>query len=104
LAAGGQITEREFEDCRSAYLEFIDLLHNKLPLADPAVAGPAKVPGFFSENSSYQGRFLARARKEGLTFSESSHRAKPKFRSRQCSGKRRIRCRVELAERVCCEP
>jgi hypothetical protein len=44
LAAGGQISEPEFEElqdhmrdcdrCRSAYADFIDLVHNKLPLVD----------------------------------------------------------------------
>src|SRR5436309_15095857 len=73
LAASGQISEPEFvelqdhmqncADCKSVYTEFIDLLHNKLPLADPAVSGSTR---FFSENSSYRERFLARARKSGL--------------------------------------
>src|SRR5215471_16100348 len=44
LAAGGQISEPEFVElqdhmqdcarCQSAYADFIDLLHNKLPLVD----------------------------------------------------------------------
>src|SRR5262249_49557444 len=55
--------------CRSAYADFVDLLHNKLPLADSALTVPSKLSGFFSENSSYRERFLARARKEGLAVS-----------------------------------
>ena len=77
LAASGQISESEFvelqdhlqqcEECRSMYTEFIDLLHSKLPLAHPEVVGSAKLPGFFSETPSYRERFLARARKAGVT-------------------------------------
>src|SRR5213593_4846772 len=80
LAASGQISEPEFmelhdhilqcEECRSAYADFIDLLHNKLPLADSALSDPSKLSGSFSENSSYRERFLARARKEGLAVSQ----------------------------------
>ena len=80
LAAAGQISEAEFRelqehmrdcaDCRSAYADFIDLLHNKLPLADSEVTGAA---GFFSRSSSYRERFLARARREGVNVSEKSH-------------------------------
>jgi len=82
LAASGQISEPEFmeledhikecEECRSAHADFIDLLHNKLPLADSALAGPSKSSGFFSENSSYRERFIARARKEGLAVSQQA--------------------------------
>src|SRR5215831_5937323 len=84
LAASGQISEPEFvdlqdhlqecEECRSTYADFIDLLHNKLPLVDPTLAGTSRVPRFFSENSSYRERFLARARKHGLAVSQESSR------------------------------
>jgi anti-sigma-K factor RskA len=80
LAASGQISEPEFVElqdhlqqcahCRSIYADFIDLLHNKLPLADTGLTSSSKLPGFFSENSSYRERFLARARKEGLPVSQ----------------------------------
>src|SRR5262249_41518962 len=82
LAASGQISEREFvdlqdhvqdcSDCRSTYNEFIDLLHNKLPLVDPELSRSSKPAGFFSENSSYRQRFLTRARREGLVISQAS--------------------------------
>ena len=49
--------------CRSAHADFIDILHNKLPLVDPELKGPSKPAGFFSETSSYRERFLTRARK-----------------------------------------
>jgi hypothetical protein len=78
LAAGGQISERELIElqdhlqqcgqCRSTYSDFVDLLHNKLPLADPD-GDTSKLPGFFSKRSSYRERFLARARKEGIAVS-----------------------------------
>src|SRR5262249_14278899 len=84
LAAGGQISEPEFVElqdhlqqcayCQSTYSDFIELLHDKLPLAAPEVIGFSRLPGFFSENSSYQERFLARARKEGLTVSQEPSR------------------------------
>jgi len=79
LAATGQISEPDFielqdhleqcGDCRSAYTDFVDLLHDKLPLAHPDVIGSARLPGFFSESSSYRERFLARARMEGVAVS-----------------------------------
>src|SRR5437870_2087260 len=75
-AASGQISELEFVElqdhlqqcarCNSVYADFIDLLHNKLPLVDPILTGSSKRTGFFSETSSYRERFLARARKEGV--------------------------------------
>ena len=84
LAASGQISEWEFvelqdhvqgcPDCRSRYEEFIDLLHNKLPLVDPELRGSSKVAGLFSENSSYRERFLTRARRQGLVISQGSLR------------------------------
>src|SRR5262249_49154829 len=79
LAASGQISEPQFVElqdhlqqcayCRSTYNDFIDLLHDKLPLAHPDVSGSSTLPGFFSENSSTRERFLARARKEGVAVS-----------------------------------
>jgi archaellum component FlaC len=76
LAAGAQISEPEFvelqdhfqqcKECRSAYADFTDLLHNKLPLVDPELERFSKLPGFFSESTSYRERFLARMRKEGI--------------------------------------
>ena len=57
LAAGGQISEPEFVElrdhmqhcaqCRSAYADFIDLVHNKLPLVDPELMGSFKPRAFF---------------------------------------------------------
>src|SRR5262249_33203475 len=79
LAASGQISEPEFVElqehlqqcahCQSSYTDFIDLVHDKLPLADPELMGSSKLPGFFSENSTYQERFFSRARKQGLPVS-----------------------------------
>ncbi len=79
LAASGQISEPEFVElqdhiqhcahCRSAYADFIDLLHNKLPLADPELMGSSKLAGLFSENSLYREPFLTRVRKQGLAVS-----------------------------------
>ena len=76
LAASGQISEREFVElqdhlehcahCRLVHADFTDLLHSKLPLAGPELTGSSKLAGFFSENSSYYERFLARARRRGL--------------------------------------
>src|SRR5215831_1983770 len=80
LAASGQIHEPEFVElqdhlqqcahCRLTYNDFIDLLHDKLPLADPGVVGSSKRSRFFSEDSAYRERFLTRARKEGLKISQ----------------------------------
>src|SRR5262249_2572922 len=59
---------------QSTYTDFIDLLHNKPPLVNPTLVRTSKLPGFFSENSSYRERFLARARKHGLAVSQESSR------------------------------
>ena len=97
LAASGQISEAEFvelqdhlqqcADCGSTYDDFIHLLHDKLPLAHPDVAGSSTLPGFFSENSSYRERFLARARKEGVAVSLEPRRdsARSKWRFWFCA-------------------
>jgi hypothetical protein len=90
LAASAQISEPEFEelqdhlqgcvDCRSAYADFIDLFHNKLPLADPEVVDSSTRQGFFSEYPSYRERFLARARRQGLAVLNSPMQQKPRRR------------------------
>src|SRR5262245_39855768 len=76
ISASAQISEPEFVelqdhlqgcvDCRSAYADFMDLFHNKLPLVDPEVVDSSTRQGFFSEFPSYRERFLARARRQGL--------------------------------------
>jgi len=76
LAALGQIAESELVElkshvetcarCRSVSTDFVDLLHNRLPLLDPEVRGPSKLSGLFSRDSSYRERFLARARRQGF--------------------------------------
>jgi archaellum component FlaC len=90
LAASAQISEPEFVelqdhlegcvDCRSAYADFIDLFHNKLPLADPEVVDSSTRTGFFSEYPSYRERFLARARRQGLAVLNSPTQQKPRRR------------------------
>ena len=82
LAASGQISETELVElrdhmqqcghCRSVSADFIDLFHNKLPLMNPELMGSFKRSGFFSGESSYRERFLARARKEGIAVSRAS--------------------------------
>src|ERR1700674_3961342 len=95
LAAGGQISEPEFVElqdhlqdcaqCRSAYADFTDLLHDKLPLADPELTGSSRLASIFSKNSSYRERFLARARKEGIAVSQGSWRGALRNRLRYSS-------------------
>jgi hypothetical protein len=78
LAASGQISESELIElqdhmqdcahCRSTYAQFIDLLHDKLPLIDPELRRSTTLASFFSENSSYRKRFLTRARQQGLAI------------------------------------
>src|SRR5215471_17508342 len=80
LAASGQISEPEFIElqdhmrdcarCQSAFADFIDLLHNKLPLAASERIACSRLAGFFFKRSSYRERFLARARKMGLVVSQ----------------------------------
>ena len=80
LAAGGQISEPEFVElqdhmqhcihCRSAYSDFSDLVHNKLVLADPELEHSSMRAGIFSQSTAYKQRFLTRARKQGLLFSQ----------------------------------
>ena len=91
LAASGQISEPEFVElsdhmrscdrCRSAYDDFTDLVHNKLPLADPELTGSFKLARLSSEDSSYRERFVTRARKEGLAVSHGALRGTPESRS-----------------------
>jgi hypothetical protein len=76
LAASGQISEAGFVElqdhmrdcacCQSAYADFIDLVHNKLPLVGSERIACSRLAGFFLKRSSYRERFLARARKQGL--------------------------------------
>ena len=82
LAAGGQISEPEFVElsdhmrfcdrCRSAYEDFTDLVHNRLPLADPELTGSSHPAGLPFENSAYRERFVTRARKAGLAVSHGA--------------------------------
>src|SRR5258705_7044694 len=84
LAASGQISELEFvelqdhlqhcADCRSTHADFLDLLHNKLPLVVPELKGSSRLTRLFSENSSYRERFLTRARRKGLAVSNAPSR------------------------------
>lgn len=84
LAANGLISEAEFVElrdhmqdclkCRSGYAEFVDLLHNKLPLAAPELAAPSRFAELFSGKSLYRARFLSRARKQGLAIPSESLR------------------------------
>ena len=80
LAASGQISEPEFVElqdhmqdcarCQSAYADFIDLLHSKLPLVGSERIACSRLAGFFLKRSSYRERFLARARKQSLVVSQ----------------------------------
>src|SRR6516162_5286465 len=80
LAASGQLSEPEFVElqdhmrdcgrCQSAFADFIDLLHNKLPFVGSEHIAGSRLAGFFSKRSSYRERFLARARKQGLVVSQ----------------------------------
>src|SRR5215813_8807175 len=81
LAATGQISEPEFVElqdhmrecarCQSAYADFIDLLHSKLPLVGSKRTLRSHLAGLFFGRSSYHERFLARAHKEGLLVSRA---------------------------------
>ena len=83
LAAGGQISEPELAtlrdhlqqcaQCRSTYADFIDLVHHGLPLADPELGG-SLMADFPSKHSSYRERFLARARRQGVTVPQAAPR------------------------------
>ena len=91
LAASGQISESEFVElsdhlpncnsCKSIYGDFIDLVHYKLPLADPELTGSFKLGRPSPKESSYRERFVARARKEGLAVSHEALRGGPESRS-----------------------
>jgi len=93
LAASGFISETEFvelrdhlqgcAECRSTKGDFVDLLHNKLPLASAELTAPSRLSGFLSGRSLYRARFLSRARKLGLPVSHTpwpeEHRSKLGF-------------------------
>jgi hypothetical protein len=92
LAASGQISQLEFNElqehlkecgeCRSVYADFIGLVHHTLPLAQPEAANPSRLSSLFSEGSTYRERFVARARKEGVSVSGAPllDRPRSKFR------------------------
>jgi hypothetical protein len=92
LAASSQISELELVElsdhmrncvrCQAAYGDFVDLVHNKLPLADPALAGSFKLGRTSSKESSYRERFVTRARKEGLAVSSEVLSGTPESRFR----------------------
>ncbi len=84
LAALGQISEQEFAElrahlsvcgaCRAEQAAFEELLHQELPLADPRLSGApsrflAKFAGLLPQRNTYKGRFIARARQQGMRFS-----------------------------------
>jgi len=83
LAASGQISDAEFSElqehvgqcanCRAAYGDYFELVHNRLPLAGPELSGSAKMAGEL-ENSSYRERFLVRARQLGIAIPRESPR------------------------------
>lgn len=82
LAALGQVSDKEFaevrehipacSECQSAYSEFADILHNKLPLADTREAYERKFSSIFREDDKYKKRFLACARERGIQVSDEA--------------------------------
>src|SRR5438477_1335119 len=60
--------------CRAVSADVTDVVHSKLPLMNAEFMGSFKRIGLFSGKSSYRERFLARARKQGLSVSPRSGR------------------------------
>jgi hypothetical protein len=83
LAALGQISHQEFGElqshlrscsfCRARYADFMEILHEHLPLLAPQVELFADSPNISFHHSSYKQRFLQRARREGIAFPGETH-------------------------------
>jgi hypothetical protein len=81
LAALGQISQGEYEEllphlrsctgCRVRHFEFMEILHEHLPLLDPQKELFADSPNISFHDSSYKQRFIRRAQKQGIEFTDS---------------------------------
>lgn len=82
LAALGQISQEEYEKllphlrscsgCRIRHFEFMEILHEHLPLLDPQKELFADSPNISFHDSSYKQRFIRRAQKQGIEFTDSA--------------------------------
>lgn len=95
LAALGQISEREFVElqshlevcpaCRVEQVDYVNLMHHKLPLAiereRKRVTHAGRLRNFLSRSTRLEKQFLARAQQNGWRFSETLQPA-PSFWNR----------------------
>lgn len=80
LAASGQVSRQELAElgehlrgcpeCQSAYAEFAQIFHTKLPLVDAAKPSTPRFSSLFRRDNKYWERFVARTRRLGFRFSE----------------------------------
>src|SRR5262245_35526324 len=99
LAALGRISKEEHEEllphlrlctsCRVRYSEFMEILHEHLPLLDPQREVFADSPNVSFHDSSYKHRFIRRARERGIVFNDSDSATAP--RRRRSAGPRNAR-------------
>ena len=81
LALIGQISAQEYEEfvphfracasCRARYSEFAEILHEHLPLLDSQKELFADSPKIAFHDSSYKHRFIKRAQRQGIEFTDS---------------------------------
>jgi hypothetical protein len=81
LEALGQISQEEHQEllahlrlcasCRVRHIEFMEILHEHLPLLDPQKELFADFPNISFHNSSYKQRFIKRAQEQGIVFTEA---------------------------------
>lgn len=62
----------ECDSCRAARDEYSQILHKGLPLADPNAMGARTASGLVPRDANYRERFLARARAQGIQFSDEA--------------------------------
>jgi len=82
LAALGQISKEEYEElllhlrsctpCRIRHVEFMEILHEHLPLLDQQKELFADFPNISFHDSSYKQRFLQRAQAQGIVFADDA--------------------------------
>ena len=91
LAALGQISQEEYEEllphlrscasCRVRHFEFMEILHEHLPLLDPQKELFSDSPNISFHDSSYKQRFVKRAQDQGIEFTDFDPGSKPKDHS-----------------------
>ena len=100
LAVLGQISQREYEEllphlrvcnsCQTRKFEFMEILHEHLPLLDPQKELFSDFPNISFHHSSYRQRFIRRAQEQGIVFTDST----PRIHIQGRGGRQRLSKRI----------